>query len=349
MGKDGDLLDALIKKFNDSLAGNEKPIKYRTGLLPLDYVFDNGLQAGTITEIYGEPSTGKTTTALLIAKTFLNRGMKVIYMDTEFALDINWCLRNGLDINKLQEDRKLFIISPDTADKAYKMAIDSAKTGEVGCVIIDSIASLPVAEMLLEEDPVNFNRPGLSAKKQTNFLVAIKPILHQTKTSLVLINQVRANISPYGAPTSVPGSYYKRFASSYIIELKKKDIIGLKEQPDGIVVQIKNIKNKCGIPYRLEYMQIHKQVGLDIASSNMDYLIAHGLIKRTGAYYSIGEERFRGREELKAYLLEHSDVVTELVSKAEVQESDSGVKIIEKEVELIDKPQVEKATDDTIE
>ena len=61
MAKDGELLDSLIKKFNDSVASNEQPIKYRTGLLPLDYVFDNGLQAGTISEIYGEPATGKTT------------------------------------------------------------------------------------------------------------------------------------------------------------------------------------------------------------------------------------------------------------------------------------------------
>jgi len=324
MAKDGGLLDSLIKKFNDSVASNEQPIKYRTGLLPLDYVLDNGLQAGTISEIYGEPATGKTTTALLIAKTFLNAGMKVIYMDTEFALDVNWCKRNGLDIEKLQEEKKLYIMSPDTADKAYKMAIDVAKTGEVGCIIIDSIASLPVAEMLLEEDPVNFNRPGLSAKKQTNFLVAIKPILHETKTALVLINQVRANISPYGAPTSVPGAYYKRFASNYIVELKRKDIIGLKEQPDGIIVQIKNVKNKCGVPYRLEYMQIHKELGLDVASSNMDYLIAHGLIQRSGAYYTIGENRFRGREELKAYLFEHTDLINELVSKAETENLATG-------------------------
>jgi len=324
MAKDGELLDSLIKKFNDSVASNEQPIKYRTGLLPLDYVFDNGLQAGTISEIYGEPATGKTTTALLIAKTFLSAGMKVIYMDTEFALDVNWCKRNGLDIEKLQEEKKLYIMSPDTADKAYKMAIDVAKTGEVGCIIIDSIASLPVAEMLLEEDPVNFNRPGLSAKKQTNFLVAIKPILHETKTTLVLINQVRANISPYGASTSVPGAYYKRFASNYIVELKRKDIIGLKEQPDGIIVQIKNVKNKCGVPYRLEYMQIHKELGLDIASSNMDYLIAHGLIQRSGAYYTIGENRFRGREELKAYLFEHTDLINELVSKAETENLATG-------------------------
>lgn len=60
-----------------------RPDRVSTGSRPLDDLLGGGLERRTITQIYGEPASGKSTFCLLAAVESLRAGNSVIYIDTE--------------------------------------------------------------------------------------------------------------------------------------------------------------------------------------------------------------------------------------------------------------------------
>lgn len=55
----------------------------------LDQLLDGGFEKGTITQIYGSPSSGKSNVALTLAVNVAKTGKKVIYIDTEGGISID--------------------------------------------------------------------------------------------------------------------------------------------------------------------------------------------------------------------------------------------------------------------
>lgn len=302
----GKTLANLLSKYETAL-GYRNTEKVKTDLLPLDYVLDGGIAKGKIIEIYGENGTGKTTISIYIASQFIKKvpDKSVIYIDAEASFDSEWAKKNGIDIEKALKSQQLFIAYPSSMDESFNMIIDAVKSGEVSLVILDSLAALAPAELYKEDDPINFSRPGLSAKKQTNFIERITGLLDSTQTSLLIVNQIRANISPYGASTTVPGAYALKHAVSTRLELKKKDYLGNKEAPVGIITQIKCLKNKTGIPYRTENIVISVFHGLSILESNVEFMINNGIIQRAGSFYIVGNEKLRGKQAVFEYFSTH--------------------------------------------
>ncbi len=55
----------------------------------LDDLLDGGFEKGTITQIYGSPSSGKSNVALVLAVNVAKNNRKVIYIDTEGGISID--------------------------------------------------------------------------------------------------------------------------------------------------------------------------------------------------------------------------------------------------------------------
>jgi len=60
-----------------------KPDRVGTGSQALDDLLGGGLERRTITQIYGEPASGKSTLCLMAAVASLRAGNSVVYVDTE--------------------------------------------------------------------------------------------------------------------------------------------------------------------------------------------------------------------------------------------------------------------------
>ena len=54
-----------------------------TGVAALDELLGGGLETRTITQIYGEPASGKSTLCMLAAVFCLREGHPVVYIDSE--------------------------------------------------------------------------------------------------------------------------------------------------------------------------------------------------------------------------------------------------------------------------
>ena len=60
-----------------------KTDRISTGTPALDEMLGGGLERRAITQIYGEPASGKSTLCLMAAVASLQAGNSVVYIDTE--------------------------------------------------------------------------------------------------------------------------------------------------------------------------------------------------------------------------------------------------------------------------
>jgi len=290
-------LEVEIKRWVRDLSGDI----VRTKIMALDYVLDGGIRTGRILEIFGPEQSGKTTVMLHIAKAFLeSRKGRVVYIDTEHALDERWAKLNGLDLS----DERVVLIQPSSTNEALTIAERLCRYPEVSLIVLDSLPALALEEELQAED-YHSVQPGLLARAFNRTLRILTSALPQNQSVFVFSNQLRSSMSPYGAAETTPGGRMKNYSASYRLEIRKKDWIGTKQNATGIVSTIRAVKNKCGQPYRSAEVFITSQ-GLDLARSNFEMLVMLGLIQRNGSYYTLNGKSMR-KEDLTAYMLEHAD------------------------------------------
>lgn len=188
--------EGIVKSLTEVM---EKPIiGTSTGSLSLDSIISpsaGGMQRGRIIEMYGPYSSGKTTLALGICANATANKEQVVYVEAEGSLNWESVLNAGVDKNYFH-----LIDDPD-ARKTANIVEGLMKSGEVGVAVIDSIATWrPLMEPKKGEDDVDFTKPKMAF--QSSFLSDTLPYLSKTARQndvvLVLINQVRNNLSGYG-------------------------------------------------------------------------------------------------------------------------------------------------------
>lgn len=122
-----------------------------------------GIPRGRVTEIYGPPSGGKTTLTLHIIANAQKMGLQAVFIDAENALDPIYARNLGVDVDKL------IVSQPDCGEQALEIADALIKSGQVGIVVIDSVAALvPRAELEGEmgmsvsgDTPIFIRRDGI--------------------------------------------------------------------------------------------------------------------------------------------------------------------------------------------
>jgi recombination protein RecA len=247
---------ALIK-------GNEipdVPIMCSTGSYQLDYAMGClGIPTGRIFELYGPPSGGKTLMSLIMAKQVQQKtGLAVGFIDAEYSFDRNWAQNVGVNL----DSEHFLFFQPQFGDEAFTMAEMMLKSGAVGLVIIDSVASLKpraVAEGGYEDVHM-----AQLARLMSQALQKITPEVASSPGSLICLNQVRANITltGYGKKEVTSGGNALEFYSSIRWKVSRKDKLGSADNPYGFLTKIQVTKNKCGPPFREVELPLY--IGTDI-------------------------------------------------------------------------------------
>ena len=80
----------------------------------------------------------------------------------------------------------------------------------------------------------------------------IIPILGTSNTTVLCINQLRANIGGYGPTEDTVGGKGIKYAATVRMEVRSPNsgMIGTAEKPSGIRSKVKIAKNKLAAPYR---------------------------------------------------------------------------------------------------
>ena len=263
-----------------------------TGAATLDKILGiGGLPRGRIVEIYGPESSGKSTIALTVITEAQKMGLKCAYIDAEHALDPIYMTALGVDLDEL------IFSQPDYGEQALEIVDRLVRSGEVGVVVIDSVASLiPKAEL---EGEMESAQMGLQARLMAKAMRKLVSAASETKTLLLFINQLRNKIGVmFGNPETTPGGMALKYAASVRIDLRKKE--DLKDKSGdaiGIKVKAKIIKNKMAPPLKITEFDILYGKGVDQFGCLFDLAFGQGIFTQKGAWvYLDGENFAQGRD-----------------------------------------------------
>ena len=263
-----------------------------TGAPTLDNILGiGGFPRGRIVEIYGPESSGKSTIALTVVNEAQKMGLKCAYIDAEHALDPIYMQALGVDLDKL------IFSQPDYGEQALEIVDRLVRSGEVGVVVIDSVASLiPKAEL---EGEMESSQMGLQARLMAKAMRKLVSAASETKTLLLFINQLRSKIGiMFGNPETTPGGMALKYAASVRVDLRKKEDIKDKSgEAIGIKVKAKVIKNKMAPPLKITEFDILYGKGVDQFGCYFDIALSQGLFTQKGAWvYHDGENYAQGRD-----------------------------------------------------
>lgn len=285
-----------------------------TGSLSLDAALGvGGIVKGRIYEFYGPNASGKTTLALSVIKQVQEMGGIAAYVDAEHTLDKGLLDKMGID------PAKIVIVQGYTGEENLDLAKTLIATGEFDLCVLDSISALqPAAEANLTS--FSDNTMGLHPRLMARMCRDLTPRVSRTKTALILINQIRSNMSGYGNPeTTGGGNAIQHHVSGRIRVygggIKSRQIKGPKGEIVGHRILFEVTKNKLAAPFRTAEVDLIYGKGFYTDGELLDLAVDMGFIDKAGAWYSFnGEKLGQGRDNAIAALAENEEVRLALLS-----------------------------------
>ena len=311
----------------------------------LDDAMGGGYPWGRMVEISGNESSGKTTLCLHAIAEVQKRMSDDIcaFIDSENSLDLSYAKRLGVNTNEL------IVSQPETGDQALNLVLDYMKMG-VKLIIVDSVAALtPAAEV---EGEIGKQTIGLQARLMSQSMRKMSFPIRRYDACVIFTNQIREKIGvQYGNPETTPGGRALKFYASIRLSLRRLKTItegeGAKKISVGHTVSARVVKNKTSPPFRKCLFTISYGVGIDTVADLVDQAVDKEVIEKTGAWFSLGEDRFHGLASVKDYLRNAEESVRESVRKAilgdekaikevKAMNSDFEEKVVEPEEEIVD-------------
>ncbi|HEY2290761.1 MAG TPA: recombinase RecA [Thermoanaerobaculia bacterium] len=281
-----------------------------TGSISVDHAIGiGGFPRGRVVEVYGPESSGKTTLALSVVGQAQKRGGIAAFIDAEHALDAEYAVKLGVDIDNL------LVSQPDNGEQALEIAEMLVRSNAVDVVVIDSVAALvPKAEL---EGEMGDSHVGLQARLMSQALRKLTAIVSKSKTCLVFINQIREKIGVmFGNPETTTGGRALKFYSSVRIDIRRIASLKEGEEVTGARAKVKVVKNKVAAPFRQAEFDIDYGEGISRTGELVDLGVEHKLVVKSGAWYSYGDLRLgQGRDNAKTFLRENPDLADEIEAK----------------------------------
>jgi recombination protein RecA len=287
--------------------------KIPTASIGLNSVLGGGLGKGRQTVVYGNKSSGKSSSMLQTIAENQKRGEVCAWIDAEQSYDPEWAERLGVN------NEELIVAQTKSIDDMTAVVCDLMDAG-VGLIVVDSISSLLPSTYFEKNDEL---KEGLDGTKQIGTTskelgIAVNKFNYVNKnTALVLISQVRNQFSTWGAALKPMGGQAVMFFSSTVIKLwssasEREQITAqvtrgekVVETPVGRPVNYTVEYNKIGPPNqtgKYDFYYGGDEVGVDQVGEVVDIAESMGIVNKGGAWYKYGEEKFQGRPRFIEYL-----------------------------------------------
>lgn len=349
-----------------------------SGVFSLNIGIGGGWPRGRISQIKGEYSSGKSVlTYLAIAqaqlcdrytgKPFGTRNidgsieyfegfgphnvspMRAVVQDAEGAWDSDFAAKWGVDVDQV------YVIQAEYTEQGVDIADLFIRSKECDLLVVDSVAALAPSKEV--EDSVEKWHVGVQARLMNKALrkwtsgMNSYGLLADTKCTVLLVNQMRIDLSGYYTKMTSPGGKGLDFFSSVIIKVNQIEevldphngrFVGGKVE--FIVEKNKTAPKTHGGQFQLFYAHSptlgYRAGQTDNARQILQLAAYWGYVQKAGAWFSIDgvEKSFQGMDNFSAHLQAHPEIIERL--KGRVKEREMGW------LTTGDAPEVRKKKDD---
>ncbi|MEO1908991.1 MAG: recombinase RecA [Paracoccus sp. (in: a-proteobacteria)] len=281
-----------------------------TGSLGLDIALGiGGLPKGRIIEIFGPESSGKTTLTLHVVAEEQKKGGVCAFVDAEHALDPQYAKKLGVNLDEL------LISQPDTGEQALEIVDTLVRSGAVSLVVIDSVAALtPKSEI---EGDMGDMQMGSQARLMSQAMRKLTASIGRSNCMVIFINQIRMKIGVmFGNPETTTGGNALKFYASVRLDIRRTGSVKDRDEVTGNTTRVKVVKNKVAPPFRQVEFDIMYGEGISKVGELIDLGVKAGVVEKSGAWYSYGDERIgQGRENAKQFLRDRPEVAFAIEDK----------------------------------
>jgi recombination protein RecA len=294
-----------------------------TGSYALDFATAiGGIPRGTLVEIYGRESAGKTSLAYYIIaeeQKHLKDDQGIVFINLEGRFSMEWAQTLGVDSSRL------IVASPQDGQDAADILYECVNSGGVSLVVFDSIGA-----MLGKEEMDGKDRVGGQAKLITGMIKRVIGRAWQQRCTIVFLNQARAKMDSMFNDIESPGGYAVKHGSAIRIKMKRSQgyqgVVAGEKKEIGYRVSAVIQKNKAGgSPRRVAQWDFYTdavdghELGIDHTEEIMSLSMKPGIdvISRSGAYYHHptfpGEKhQIQGREGVIEFLRANENAVRQI-------------------------------------
>lgn len=294
-----------------------------------NYCTYGGVPIGKVIEFYGAEHGGKTTSALDVVGQFQALEKRkaeedskyverdVFYCDVENTLDSDWAQKLGVDTDRM------YLLQPksQSAEQIFDLITDAIETGDIGLVVLDSIAAM-VSQDELEKDYDEKSFGGISGPL-SRFSKKVEMLCAKYNCTFIGINQVRDDVnSSWGGYKTPGGRAWKHicimrveFSKGKFIDENGTELSNNTETPYGTLIQFKVIKNKTCPPDRRVGFYTITWNGVDYLADLIEVAIRCGVVNKSGAWFTIPgiiDEKIQGQNNVCKYLEEHQDILKQV-------------------------------------
>lgn len=311
MAKKTEALTDVVKKFGNKIkkaSDIEDPVRVPTGLFVLDDAIGGGIPTGAATTLCGKYGSTKSALCYRIAGNAveqLNKPCLLIHTEGAFENVKPWAIACGLPIEHT------FIMEEPILEDALDGAWEWLRSGEFGCIIIDSLGGLMPRESAAKvSDSESFSS---KAKGINKFYRGIAANMPQSEKPLILVTNHFYNVpTRYGSAEKMPGGEVQGYIASLIIKLMSietgeetlKTDTGQMDAVTWMNIKWFIDKNKFGPSkvagsYRIYTMNAELPMGtMSEAPQALIMGLQCGAIKRSGAWYYYNENKYHGEAQL---------------------------------------------------
>lgn len=280
-----------------------------TGIMGLDIALGvGGVKKGSIVEIYGSESGGKTTLALQLCKQY-QKDKPVLYIDTERTLTKETIENMGI------KDKNFYLMHVDNLEMALETCKIVALNGAFGAIVIDSLAGLaPRAQI---DGDVGDSHVGLFSRIMSDALSVLTPFLDNSGCTLIVINQIREKVGVmFGNPEKATGGRALKYYASVRLDVRRIESL---KQGGGVIgnrTRVKVVKNKIAPPFKEAEFDIMFGQGISVEGDILDQAAEKGVITKCSAWYLYDGNRIgQGRENARQYLIDNPAECKKIVTK----------------------------------
>ena len=158
---------------------------------------------------------------------------------------------------------------------------------------------------------------GVQARLMSQAMRKLTGSISRSNCMVIFINQIRMKIGVmFGSPETTTGGNALKFYSSVRLDIRRIGAIKDRDEVVGNATRVKVVKNKVAPPFKQVEFDIMYGEGISKNGELLDLGVKAGIVDKSGAWYSFGDERIgQGRENAKVFLSENKAIALEIEDK----------------------------------